>query len=194
MPKRLRWLLERKPRAISAVLHIMLRAIEAHLRRGSAARAHARLGTVSFIHRFGASRNRHVHSHCCVIDGVFEPLEAAADVPETVRFGPAAALTPETVAAIAGQVRVRERQRFAHGGLIEADDVRELRALRAPPSRTADARSMPRCALARTIAPGWSDCCATVPAQPSRSIGWSDLTPHTSSIGCPSPSPMAPRR
>ncbi|WP_242463929.1 hypothetical protein [Thiococcus pfennigii] len=32
VPKRLRWYLEREPRAISAVLHILLRVIEAHLR------------------------------------------------------------------------------------------------------------------------------------------------------------------
>ena len=31
MPKRLRWYLEREPRAISAVLQILLRVIEAHL-------------------------------------------------------------------------------------------------------------------------------------------------------------------
>ena len=75
VPKRLRWYLEREPRAISAVLHILLRVIEAHLRQGSGASSHARFGAVSFIHRFGASLNRHVHYHCCVIDGVFAPAE-----------------------------------------------------------------------------------------------------------------------
>ena len=33
VPKRLRWYLEREPRAVSAVLHNLLRVIEAHLRR-----------------------------------------------------------------------------------------------------------------------------------------------------------------
>jgi hypothetical protein len=46
----------------------------------------ARFGAASFIHRFGASLNRHIHYHCCVIDGVFEPVEDAADVPEAVRL------------------------------------------------------------------------------------------------------------
>jgi hypothetical protein len=32
VPKRLRWYLEREPRAASAVLHLFLRVIEAHLR------------------------------------------------------------------------------------------------------------------------------------------------------------------
>ena len=86
VPKRLRGYLEREPRASSAVLHILLRVIEAHLRQGSGAGSRARFGAVSFIHRFGASLNRHVHYHCCVIDGVFEPVEDAADVPESVRF------------------------------------------------------------------------------------------------------------
>jgi hypothetical protein len=38
VPKRLRWYLEREPRAISVVLHILLRVIETHLRQGSGAR------------------------------------------------------------------------------------------------------------------------------------------------------------
>jgi hypothetical protein len=129
VPKRLRWYRERGPRAVSAVLHILLRIIEAHLRQASAAISpHAQLGAVSFIHRFGAPLNRHVHSHCCVIDGVFEPLDEAADVPEAVRFRPAAALTPDTVAAIAEQVRVRVLRWFARNGLIDRDDVREMHA------------------------------------------------------------------
>jgi hypothetical protein len=128
VPKRLRWYLEREPRAISAVLHILLRVIEAHLRQGSGAGAQARFGAVSFIHRFGASLNRHVHYHCCVIDGVFEPVEEADDVPQSVRFRPAAELTPEALAAIAEQVRVRVLRWFARSGLIEADDVHEMLA------------------------------------------------------------------
>jgi hypothetical protein len=60
--------------------------------------------------------------------GLFEPLEEAADVPEAVRFRPAAALTPEAVAAIAEQVRVRVLRWFARSGLIESNDVREMLA------------------------------------------------------------------
>jgi hypothetical protein len=95
---------------------------------GSGASAQARFGAVSFIHRFGASLNRHVHYHCCVIDGVFEPVEEAGDVPQSVRFRPAAELTPEAVAAITEQVRVRVLRWFARSGLIERDDVREMLA------------------------------------------------------------------
>ena len=47
---------------------------------------------------------------------------------QTVRFRPAAELTPEAVAAIAEQVRIRVLRWFARSGLIEPDDVREMRA------------------------------------------------------------------
>jgi hypothetical protein len=88
VPKRLRWYLEREPRAISAVLHILLRVIEAHLRRSSGGNSQARFGAVSFIPRFGASLNHHVHYHCCVIDGAFEPVEDAGDARYPCAFSP----------------------------------------------------------------------------------------------------------
>ena len=128
VPKRLRWYLEREPRAVSAVLHILLRVIEAHLCRSSDASWQARFGTVSFIHRFGASLNQHIHDHCCVIDGVFEPVEETGAAPQSARFRPAASLTPEALAAIAEQVRVRVLRWFGRSGLIEPDDVREMLA------------------------------------------------------------------
>jgi hypothetical protein len=105
---------------------------------------------VSFIHRFGASLNRHVHYHGCVIDGVFELAEEADDGPQSVRFRAAGELTREAVAAITEQVRVLRW--FARSGLIEPDDVRKMRAPRSPPDPTAASRWMPRCAWARTIA------------------------------------------
>ena len=124
VPKRLRWYLEREPEAVSAVLRILLRAIEAHLRASSdGATSHARLGAVSFIHRFGSSLNRHGHYHCCIIDGGFEPDPGDRDA---VRFRPAAPLTSGAVATIAEQVRVRVLRCFARSGLIDRDDVREM--------------------------------------------------------------------
>jgi hypothetical protein len=126
VPKRLRWYLECEPRAISAALHILLRVIEAHLRQGSDAGPDARFGAVSFIHRFGASLNRHIHYHCCVIDGVFEPVEGADDGPQAVRFSPALDLTRDAFAAIAEHVRVLRW--FTRSGLIEPDDVHEMLA------------------------------------------------------------------
>jgi hypothetical protein len=46
-----------EPEAISAVLHILLRVIEARLRQGSG-RAHGRLGAVSFVQRLGSALMR----------------------------------------------------------------------------------------------------------------------------------------
>jgi len=48
VPKPLRYFLECEPRALGAVLHIFLRAVETHLRQSSpGASAQARLGAVS---------------------------------------------------------------------------------------------------------------------------------------------------
>lgn len=105
MPKRLRWCLAREPPAVSAVLHLFLRVIESHLRQTSNANSgHARLGPVSFIHRFGSCLNRHIHYHCCVIDGVFDAAYADGHV---VRFRFAAALMSDAAAAILEQVRIQ---------------------------------------------------------------------------------------
>ena len=122
VPKRLRWYLEREPEALSAVLQFFLRVIERHLQHTSPGAAPgARFGAVSFVHRFWAALNRHVHLHCCVIDGVFE---GGAD--GQVQFRPAQALTPEALAAIAAQVRQRVLRWFARSGLIEPNDPRDL--------------------------------------------------------------------
>ena len=43
-----------------------------------------------------------------------------------MRVRPAAAVTPDTVAAIAEKVRIRVLRWFASSGLVEADDVREM--------------------------------------------------------------------
>ncbi|MFE8032667.1 transposase, partial [Thiohalocapsa marina] len=57
-----------------------------------------------------------------------EPVEDADDDPQAARFCDAAELTPEAVAAIAEQVRVRVLRWFARSDLIEPDDAREMLA------------------------------------------------------------------
>jgi hypothetical protein len=92
------------------VLHILPRVVEAHLRKRSpGASPRARFGAVSFVHRFGASLNRHLHDHCCILDGVFEPPATGG-----VQFRQAAALTPDAVASITEQVRRRVVRWFPH--------------------------------------------------------------------------------
>jgi len=124
VPKRLRWYLEREPKAVSAVLHILLRVIEAHVRQTTpGASPQARIGAVSFVYRFGSLLNRHIHFHCCILDGAFEPLEGGQ-----VRFLHAQALTSQEVAAIAARVRYRVLRWFARSALLDADDVRAMLA------------------------------------------------------------------
>jgi hypothetical protein len=55
--------LEREPRAVSAVLQIVLRVIKDHLRNNipTASPQQARLGAVGFVHRFDSALNRHFH-------------------------------------------------------------------------------------------------------------------------------------
>ena len=66
---------------------MFLRAVEAKLRQASpGAPSDARFGGVTFVQRFGAALNAHLHYHCCLIDGVFS---AEGD---DLRFHPAAAL------------------------------------------------------------------------------------------------------
>ena len=58
-------------------------------------------GSVSFVHRFGSSLNRHTHSHCCLLDGVFEPRDDGS-----IRFLPAVAPAPQATsrAGMSGQI------------------------------------------------------------------------------------------
>jgi hypothetical protein len=106
------------------VLHILPRVVEAHLRKRSpGASPRARFGAVSFVHRFGASLNRHLHDHCCILDGVFEPPATGG-----VQFRQAAALTPDAVASITEQARRRVVRGFAHRGLLEPVSDRRLDA------------------------------------------------------------------
>jgi hypothetical protein len=72
LPKRLRYFLRQDRRTVTTVLNIFLRVVEQTLREhASASGEKARLGAVSFVHRFGSALNEHLHFHCCVIDGGF---------------------------------------------------------------------------------------------------------------------------
>ena len=103
-------------------MHIFLRVVEAHLRRSSpGASAQARFRAVSFVHRFGASLNRQIHYHCCILDGVFDPIEEGP-----VQFRQASALAPEEVALIEEQVRRRVLRCFSRLGLLHPHHVRDM--------------------------------------------------------------------
>jgi hypothetical protein len=120
VPKRLRYFLQRDPEALGAVLHILLRVIEARLRERSGCPG-GRLGAVSFVQRFGSALNAHLHFHCCVIDGVFAVGEDGQ-----VHFAEAAAPTPEDLAAVQQQVRARVLRWFARAGHLDHADARDM--------------------------------------------------------------------
>jgi hypothetical protein len=88
VPKRIRPFFHHDPALAGAVLQVLLRAVRTRLRHGSpGAGPDARLGAVSFLHRFGAALNPHFHFHVVVLDGVFTEAEnGEVRLDEATRF------------------------------------------------------------------------------------------------------------
>ena len=128
VPKRLRYFLQRDTALQGMVLRIFLSVVERCLREHSpGCPAAARIGAVAFIHRFGSSLNEHLHFHCCVIDGVFEPAVAPGDAP-SVTFHAALELDAAAFADVQARVRTRVLRTLVKRKLIEKDDATEMRA------------------------------------------------------------------
>jgi hypothetical protein len=126
VPKRLRYFLQRDAVLQGTVLRIFLSVVERSLRQHSPGCSEsARIGPVAFIHRFGSSLNEHVHFHCCVIDGVFEPAVAPDDAP-SVSFHAALELDEAAFADVQARVRTRVLRTFVKRGLIAKDDADEM--------------------------------------------------------------------
>jgi hypothetical protein len=123
LPKRLRYFLRQDRKAVTAVLNIFLRVVEQVLREHApGAEEKARLGAVSFVHRFGSSLNEHLHFHCCVIDGVFEP---GSDGEQTVRFHETL-LTEADIQQVQTLVRKRVLRWFSRQSYLDRDDAKEM--------------------------------------------------------------------
>ena len=130
VPKRLRTFLQRDTALQGTVLRIFLSVVERCLREQCpACPADTRIGAVALIHRFGSSLNEHVHFHCCVIDGLFEPAVAPDEAP-SVTFHAALAHDLDAAAFADVQARVRSGvlRTFVKRGLIDRDDAAEMRA------------------------------------------------------------------
>lgn len=127
-PKRLRYFLQTDTALQGAVLRILLRGVERCLREHSpGCGASARIGAITFIHRFGSSLNAHVHFHCCIVDGVFEPTTAdSADEKSGVDFLAATGLDAAAIAKVQAQVRQRILRAFVRRGLIGKGDRDEM--------------------------------------------------------------------
>lgn len=131
VPKRLRYFLQRDTALQGAVLRILLRGVESCLREhspGCDSDSTARIGAVAFIHRFGSSLNEHVHFHCCIVDGVFEPtgIGGTADGKVSVDFHAATGLDAAAIAQVQTQVRQRILRAFVRRGLIGKGDRDEM--------------------------------------------------------------------
>ncbi|MBF8262670.1 MAG: family transposase [Parachlamydiales bacterium] len=102
LPKRLRYFLHHHHEYISPVLNILISAVESQLiqscSNGSNIPDGCRLGSVTFLQRFGKALNPHFHFHCCIIDGVFD---------FDGNFYPANFLSPDDIQSIQEQVRKR---------------------------------------------------------------------------------------
>jgi len=126
VPQRLRPHLMRDGELSSAVLRILLRAVRSELRasvRGPLPKD-ARLGAVSFLHRFGSALNPHPHFHLAVTDGLFaRELDGEADA---LRFRPAADLNAERVRALTPIVQRRILRLYVRRGLLTEVDAEDM--------------------------------------------------------------------
>lgn len=126
VPKRLRPHLMRDSELAGAVLRILLRAIRSELRasvRGPTA-ADARLGAVSFLHRFGSALNPHPHFHLAVTDGLFAQTPAQADAP--LRFQRAVGLDAERARALTPIVQRRVLELYVRRALLTESDAEDM--------------------------------------------------------------------
>jgi hypothetical protein len=122
LPKRLRYFVQRDAELVGQVLRVFLRTVEPLLRNASPGAAHdARFGGVTFVQRFGAALNGHLHYHCCLVDGVFS---AEGDV---LRFHEATALSEAEVVAVQEVVRKRVLALLERRGLLTPEVVADMR-------------------------------------------------------------------
>ena len=120
-PKRLRYFLARDADLLNRVLRIFLDSVEKALHACCPdAPEHARLGAVTFVHRFGSALNGNIHFHCCIIDGVFSAKDEAVQFDE-------AALTTEVITGVQAQVRERILRLFKRRELLSPEVVEAMR-------------------------------------------------------------------
>lgn len=120
-PKRLRYFLARDSDLLNRVLRIFLDGVEKALQSCCPdAPDTARLGAVSFVHRFGSALNGNTHFHCCVIDGVLCAKDEALRFDEVV-------ITLEAIAQVQAQVKERVLRLFKRRALLSPETVEAMR-------------------------------------------------------------------
>ncbi|MFT7665128.1 MAG: hypothetical protein ACI87A_003363, partial [Planctomycetota bacterium] len=118
-PWALRYLLARRPRLLSEVRRIFLRAVFGFYRKQARLAGHrrGRAGAVSRIQRFGSSLNLNPHLHTLMLDGVY-----SAESPSSrLGFHDATDVTQEDVERLVQTVHDRVLRHLERQGLLSAD-------------------------------------------------------------------------
>lgn len=123
LPKRLRYYLYHDPKIASKVLKIFLDEISKQLKQhiDSPPESKIKLGGVSFIHRFGASLNVHLHFHCVVIEGLF-----IANSDDHIRYQTINTITDKDIQEVQKRVRLRVLKGFKRWKLLKDYEVENM--------------------------------------------------------------------
>ncbi len=121
VPKRIRPFFHHDPALAGAVLRVLLRAVRTRLRNTSpGAGPDARIGAVSFLHRFGSSLNPHFHFHVVILDGVFTGTD------DGVRFDEATHFSGDDAIPLTPVLQRRILRLFQRRGLLEEHTVDDM--------------------------------------------------------------------
>ena len=82
-----------------------------------------KLGGVSFIHRFGASLNVHLHFHCAIIEGLF-----IADSDGQLHYQSVHDITDKDIHEVQGRVRLRVLKAFKRWKLLKDYEVENMKS------------------------------------------------------------------
>ena len=136
VPKRLRWFLGFRPEAVSALTNIFMSEVERFVCEAAGVKptpSHkrpdsARIGGITFLHRFGSALNHHVHLHACVTDGVFmaSVTDDTTDNNNPVQFIPARPITPGDLDALTERVRRRLIRWYKRRGFLDTEAAADL--------------------------------------------------------------------
>lgn len=125
LPKRLRYYLYHDPKIASKVLKIFLDEIYKQLKQqfNIPLESQVKLGGVSFIHRFGASLNVHLHFHCIVIEGLF-----ISDSNGSLRFRSINNITEKDIKEVQKRVQLRVLKGFKRWKFLKDYEVENMKA------------------------------------------------------------------
>ena len=116
VPFPLRFMFAREPAVMSAVLGIVIRAIEGHLvARAGYTRAHGQTGAVTLIQRFGSALNLNIHFHMLFLDGVYDTGGRRP------HFVPLPAPTPAALQELLERITHRVARHLERRGLLVRD-------------------------------------------------------------------------